>query len=576
MRELRGRRDDQERHRPERCRAWLGPNQPGITSPDSTKTGGAARARATATATTRARRAASDARRRRGDDGDGERRGDGGGAGGGGGRRRRRPAASCRSSTTCSTTRCPAARPRCRRCPTPEAPEVARRPACRASPKTSSTSSWAHEAARAPASIVANPVLVGAVTTLVVVVAVFLAYNANKGLPFVPTTTVKFQVANGANLLPGNEVREGGSRIGLVDDMKPVRLPDGTVGAEATMKLDRIAGDDPADSTLNLRPRSVLGLKYVELTRGKSKETFEDGEHAAGRPGRATRSSSTTSSASSTARRASAVRENLEGFGDALSGRGAEPQRRRSPTLPRFLAPRAGRARRSPTTDTSLDRFFSELGDAARIVAPVADRYAHSLRGRRRHVRGVVALPRPPAGDDPRQRADDATRHPAPSASSGRSCATPPRSAARCATPPTVMPTRAAAHRPRAARPASRSFAAHAGDQRGAAADARRARGARRRRPATIYALRGVTRLVDIVHPLIRFVGPYVTVCNYFNYAFDQPRRAHHRARPDRLLAAHAAQPVPAHRATRRDPSIGSIGARTPVQRRGRSSPARR
>ena len=69
--------------------------------------------------------------------------------------------------------------------------------------------------------------LVGAVTTLVVVVAVFLAYNANKGLPFVPTTSLKFQVSNGANLLPGNEVREGGSRIGLVDDMKPVRLPDG-------------------------------------------------------------------------------------------------------------------------------------------------------------------------------------------------------------------------------------------------------------------------------------------------------------------------------------------------------------
>ena len=32
---------------------------------------------------------------------------------------------------------------------------------------------------RPNASIVANPVLVGAVTTLVVLVAVFLAYNAN-------------------------------------------------------------------------------------------------------------------------------------------------------------------------------------------------------------------------------------------------------------------------------------------------------------------------------------------------------------------------------------------------------------
>jgi len=32
-----------------------------------------------------------------------------------------------------------------------------------------------------------NPVLVGAATVLVLLVAVFLAYDANTGLPFVPT-----------------------------------------------------------------------------------------------------------------------------------------------------------------------------------------------------------------------------------------------------------------------------------------------------------------------------------------------------------------------------------------------------
>ena len=40
---------------------------------------------------------------------------------------------------------------------------------------------------RGSQSIAANPVLIGAATTLVVLVAVFLSYNANKGLPFVPT-----------------------------------------------------------------------------------------------------------------------------------------------------------------------------------------------------------------------------------------------------------------------------------------------------------------------------------------------------------------------------------------------------
>ncbi len=41
------------------------------------------------------------------------------------------------------------------------------------------------------AGIASNPVLVGGVTILVVIVAVFLSYNANQGLPFVPTTQLK-------------------------------------------------------------------------------------------------------------------------------------------------------------------------------------------------------------------------------------------------------------------------------------------------------------------------------------------------------------------------------------------------
>ena len=63
---------------------------------------------------------------------------------------------------------------------------------------------------RTSSAVLANPVLVGAVTILVVVVAVFLAYNANAGLPFVPTFELKANVPSGAQLVPGNDVREGG------------------------------------------------------------------------------------------------------------------------------------------------------------------------------------------------------------------------------------------------------------------------------------------------------------------------------------------------------------------------------
>src|SRR2546421_10297348 len=74
---------------------------------------------------------------------------------------------------------------------------------------------------RGTASIVASPVLVGAVTTLIVIVSVFLAYNANTGLPFVPTYNLKAELPGGANLVPGNEVRIGGLLHGLFAQHKP-------------------------------------------------------------------------------------------------------------------------------------------------------------------------------------------------------------------------------------------------------------------------------------------------------------------------------------------------------------------
>src|SRR2546422_59632 len=70
---------------------------------------------------------------------------------------------------------------------------------------------------RGTASIVASPVLVGAVTTLVVIVSVFLAYNANQGLPFVPTYDLNAQIPSGANLVKSNEVRVGGFRVEFDD-----------------------------------------------------------------------------------------------------------------------------------------------------------------------------------------------------------------------------------------------------------------------------------------------------------------------------------------------------------------------
>ena len=63
--------------------------------------------------------------------------------------------------------------------------------------------------------------LIGAVTVLVALVAVFIAYNANSGLPFVPTYELEAELPTGAKLVKGNEVAVGGFRVGVVDDIRP-------------------------------------------------------------------------------------------------------------------------------------------------------------------------------------------------------------------------------------------------------------------------------------------------------------------------------------------------------------------
>ena len=51
-------------------------------------------------------------------------------------------------------------------------------------------------------SLAASPTMVGAITTLIVIVAVFLAYNANNGLPFVPVYRVSAEMCDAARLAP--------------------------------------------------------------------------------------------------------------------------------------------------------------------------------------------------------------------------------------------------------------------------------------------------------------------------------------------------------------------------------------
>jgi len=172
--------------------------------------------------------------------------------------------------------------------------------------------------------VASSPVIVGAVTVLVVIVAVFLAYNANNGLPFVSTYNLKARVPNADALVKGNEVRIGGVRIGIVKKVVPVKLADGNYAAELSLSLDKSAEPLPVDSTITVRPKSALGLKFLQITPGGSSKGFKAGETipvAAASPepvdidqffdmfDKKTRD---------------AIRQNEAGFGNALAGRGPQ------------------------------------------------------------------------------------------------------------------------------------------------------------------------------------------------------------------------------------------------------------
>lgn len=223
--------------------------------------------------------------------------------------------------------------------------------------------------------LAASPVLVGAVTLLVGLVAVFLSYNANAGLPFVPTYDLKAELPNAANLVKGNEVRIGGSRVGVVETITPVPDPDGDPSARLDLKLDSDLEPLPVDSTFIVRSKSALGLKYVELTPGESEAGYEAGANVPIEQFTPVPVEIDEVLNMFDERTRVGAQRSLNGFGSGLAGRGQDLN-----TLIREVRPLLENlepvAANLADSETQLARFFAELGDAASEVAPVAEAQA--------------------------------------------------------------------------------------------------------------------------------------------------------------------------------------------------------
>jgi len=223
--------------------------------------------------------------------------------------------------------------------------------------------------------VASSPILVGAVTVLVVIVAVFLAYNANNGLPFVSTYNLKALVPNADALVKGNEVRIGGVRVGVVNSVVPVETGDGEFAAELTLSLDKSAEPLPADSTITVRPKSALGLKFLQITPGDSEESFAAGEEipvTAATPEPVDIDQFFSMFDEPTRE---AIRKTQAGFGNALAGRG--PQLNEAIGALRRAAEHGQPVLRTivaPSNDFA--GFWRALEALAATVAPVAQTQA--------------------------------------------------------------------------------------------------------------------------------------------------------------------------------------------------------
>ncbi|MEA2425832.1 MAG: phospholipid/cholesterol/gamma-HCH transport system substrate-binding protein [Thermoleophilaceae bacterium] len=228
-------------------------------------------------------------------------------------------------------------------------------------------------------SVLGSPVLVGAITVLIVVVGVFLAYNANKGLPFVPTYDVNAHVPSAADLVVGNDVRVGGDRVGIVNSIKPVRTKDGKVSAILGLKLDKTVDPLATSSTVIVRPRSALGLKYVEITPGRSRKALKAGDTlplSSARPVPVEIDEVFNTFSKPTR---AGITQSLRGYGDGFAGRGVDLNVAIGALKPllQYLDPVA---RNLASPQTRLARFFRALNSAASEVAPVAETQAALFR----------------------------------------------------------------------------------------------------------------------------------------------------------------------------------------------------
>jgi virulence factor Mce-like protein len=240
-------------------------------------------------------------------------------------------------------------------------------------------------------SLFSSPILVGAIMILLGGVGVVLSYSANRGLPFVPTYEINVDVPDAAELIQGSsEVRLDGARVGIVKEVvaEPAR---GSRPAYARLHLalDKTTEGLPVDTRAQVRPRSILGAKYVALTAGRSKQEIPAGGSI---PLKQVEGIVELDEAFNTFDKETrkGLQDGIRAFGNAVAGRGAEFNNAVGSAgklvgpLQRVLGTLADPA-------TGLDRFIRGAAAFTSALAPVSSEFGDFIDNGAATFNAIVA-----------------------------------------------------------------------------------------------------------------------------------------------------------------------------------------
>jgi ABC-type transporter Mla subunit MlaD len=222
--------------------------------------------------------------------------------------------------------------------------------------------------------VFSNPIVIGALTVLTAVAGVTLAYQADNGLPFVPKYTLHVQINDASELTHGGEVHMGGALIGLITSIEPERTASGQSIAMLSLSLDKVVEPLPVDSTFIVRLKGSIGLKFIDVTRGHSAQTWKNGATVPlSQSGTEVDLDQVLSMFTPPTRKG--VADATTGFSDALAGRGGDINNAIGAFVPLVtdLGPVAANL---ASKKTDLGGFFHGLESFSSALRPVAEAQA--------------------------------------------------------------------------------------------------------------------------------------------------------------------------------------------------------